>query len=91
MSISPAYAYTITIGSLAAAGIYNLARYKSLLRLLIGFEMLAAAAASSLVLWAGSIGFYAVIVVLDTLSASLFAAAAYIASREKKTADVDEV
>ncbi len=85
------YASMTVVASLAAAGLFTLARYRSLLRLLIGFELLAAAAASSLVLVAGSLGFYATVVILDTLAAALFAAASYRAAKDKEVSDVDQL
>ncbi len=85
-----AYPFTIAIASLAAAGVYTLARYRSLFRMLVGFEMLAAAAAAAIILWAGSIGFYAAVVVLDTVSAAVFASIAYNVAKEHGIVSADE-
>ena len=81
---------TIAIAVLLASGIAMVARYRTPLRILVGLELAASGAAAGLVFWAGSLGFYAAVVVMDTAIAALFAAAAYHALRAVEEADVDK-
>ena len=80
---------TLAVAALLASGVAMAVWYRSPLRILVGLELAASGAAAGLVLWAGSLGFYAAVVVVDTALAAVFAAAAYHALRGVEEGDVD--
>ena len=83
--------YSFTIAAIAAAGLYMITRYSSFLRVLVGLELVAAAAAASLVLWGGSLGLFVFMLVVDTGAIALAAALVLRASRRRGARSIDEL
>ena len=82
--------YSIVVAAIAAAGIYMVPRYSSPLRIVIGLELLAGAAAAALVFWGGTLGLYLYMVGVDTAMMALAAAVVMHVTRRLRLKNVDE-
>lgn len=84
-------AYSLVVATLMLSGLVIITRDSSFLRILVGLELVLASSAVSLVLWGGSLGFFILVVVVDTSTVAVAAALALKASRRYCSQSVDEL